>query len=145
MCGHGTSNFHQTEKTPEILISGREAAYFRSHFFEVGLADKAAVNEAKLRRYAAGYAAPAQLRAGLGCYRATRENAEFNRTHNEPIRLPLTLVGGKQGVGPLCSTRVRTRWPNLSNSARRKRRRIEGRRNTAGCIKETRSDKIFKC
>jgi pimeloyl-ACP methyl ester carboxylesterase len=46
-------NFHQTEKTPEILISGWEAAYFRSHFFEVGLADKAAVNEAKLRRYAA--------------------------------------------------------------------------------------------
>ena len=59
------------------------------------------MNEAKLRRYAGAYAAPAQLRAGLGFYRATRENAEFNRTHNEPIRLPLTLVGGKHGVGPL--------------------------------------------
>jgi pimeloyl-ACP methyl ester carboxylesterase len=76
-------------------------AYFRSQFFSAGMGDAAAVDDIELAQYAAAYTHPAQLQAGLGQYRATVRNAEFNRRARAPISVPLTLVATEGSLGPI--------------------------------------------
>jgi hypothetical protein len=83
----------------ESLILGRQRGYFKAQFFNAGLENAAAVDSGRLRRYVDAYRSPAQLRAGLGQYRATRANAAFNRNHRERIDLPMALIGGTKGIG----------------------------------------------
>jgi pimeloyl-ACP methyl ester carboxylesterase len=93
-------NFQQMPHLPETLITGHEQAYFRGEFFDMGLVNKSTVGTAELRHYAAAYGAPAQLRAGLGGYRAIPIDADFNQSHRDPIQLPIALIGGEKGIGP---------------------------------------------
>ena len=93
-------NFHLTERVPELLISGREADYFRMQFFDVGLSDPRAVDDRKLRRYACAYGTPERLRAGLGQYRAAAADAVFDRSRVTATTLPMILVGGEKALGP---------------------------------------------
>ena len=93
-------NFHQTPKLPEVMIRGNEKAYFRNQFFGSGMGDAAAVDDAELARYANAYARPSQLEAGLGQYRATSRNAEFNRQARGTISVPLSLVATEGSLGP---------------------------------------------
>ena len=60
--------FHNVRDIPEMLISGREKAYFSS-FFTARLHDVDAVTEDDIDQYAATYAAPGALRVGLKLYR----------------------------------------------------------------------------
>ena len=92
-------NFHQSVGTPELLIAGREAAYFQSQFFAMGMRDPSRVDAETLQRYACAYTYPSQLAAGLGQYRATPVNAAFNRSHTGATKLPLILVGGERALG----------------------------------------------
>lgn len=91
-------NFQQAP-IAETLITGRLEEYFRAQFFDEGLVKKDAVDARQLRQYAAAYTTPAQLRAGLGQYRAIPANAKFNAAHKEVIAIPLTLIGGESGIG----------------------------------------------
>jgi pimeloyl-ACP methyl ester carboxylesterase len=97
-------NFQQSAGTPELLIAGREAAYFQSQFFALGMRDPSRIDAATLQRYACAYRRPSQLAAGLGQYRATPVNAAFNRSHDDATPLPLILVGGERALGPPMAT-----------------------------------------
>jgi pimeloyl-ACP methyl ester carboxylesterase len=93
-------NFHQAPRLPELMIRGNETAYFRGQFFRSG-GDAAAVDDTELARYAAAYAQSSQLKAGLGQYRATPRNAEFNRMPRGAISTPLTLVATEGSLAPI--------------------------------------------
>jgi pimeloyl-ACP methyl ester carboxylesterase len=93
-------NFHQAEATPELLIAGREGAYFRRQFFMTGMDEPALVDDRELRGYACAYRKPDQLAAGLGQYRATPQNADFIGAHGAPTGIPLILVAAEQSLGP---------------------------------------------
>jgi pimeloyl-ACP methyl ester carboxylesterase len=84
-----------------MLLRGNEAAYFRSQFFSAGMGDAAAVDDIELAQYAAAYKRPSQLQAGLGQYRATDRNAEFNRMARCRVSVPLTLVATEGSLGPI--------------------------------------------
>ena len=94
-------NFHLAAKTPELLIAGRQEAYFREQFFNTGLIRKDAVSGADGAHYAAAYASTEQLQAGLGFYRAAAANESFNKEQRNPTRVPLVLVGGAKSFAPL--------------------------------------------
>jgi pimeloyl-ACP methyl ester carboxylesterase len=111
-------HFQQSPDTPELLISGREAEYFRKQFFEGGVGHPSTVSEASLRRYACAYTGIARLKAGLGQYRAVREDANFESSHASPTSLRLMLVGGENAFGPsmpIMAQDLRQRgWANVT-------------------------------
>ena len=93
--------FHQTPKVPEALISGRELVYFREASYNRATKNPAAISEEAARHYARSYATPAQLRAGMGFYRAFPENERFNQSHSETLNVPIVLAGGDSSFGKL--------------------------------------------
>jgi pimeloyl-ACP methyl ester carboxylesterase len=93
--------FHQTPKVPEALISGRELVSFREASYNRWTKNPAAISEEAARHYARSYATPAQLRAGLGFYRAFPEAEKFNQSHSEPLNVPMVLAGGDSAFGTL--------------------------------------------
>ncbi len=93
--------FLQTPRVPEILISGREAAYFREAFFKLGTRNPSAIRDADVTQYAKAYASAEQLRAGLGFYRAIPANEKFNASQTSPIDVPFVMVAGESSFAPL--------------------------------------------
>jgi pimeloyl-ACP methyl ester carboxylesterase len=91
--------FHQTANLPEQLLAGREDIYVR-HFLELFSGGKAP-DEADVARYAAAYRAPERLHALLSIYRQFDKEEAFNRAHQEPMGIPITVVGGERVFGPL--------------------------------------------
>jgi pimeloyl-ACP methyl ester carboxylesterase len=94
-------SFLATPRVPEILIPGREAAYFRAAFFNLGTRDPRAISDADLTQYAKAYSTADQLRAGLGFYRAIPANEKFNASQTSPIAVPFVLVAGESSFAPL--------------------------------------------
>ncbi|WP_412520727.1 alpha/beta hydrolase [Actinomadura madurae] len=70
--------FHSNVDVAHMLIAGRERAYI-SQFVRARSYDQAAVTEDAIDAYAAAYAAPGAMRAGLEWYRALGRDAELNR------------------------------------------------------------------
>jgi len=93
--------FHQTPKVPEAMISGRELVYFREAFYNRHTKNLAAISDEDARHYARSYSTPAQLRAGLGFYRAFPEAEKFNQSYSEPLNVPIVLAGGDRSFGKL--------------------------------------------
>lgn len=93
--------FHQTPKVPEAMISGRELVYFREALYNRWTKNPAAITEEDARHYARSYSTPAQLRAGMGFYRAFPEAEKFNQSHSEPLNVPIVLAGGDSSFGKL--------------------------------------------
>jgi pimeloyl-ACP methyl ester carboxylesterase len=93
--------FHQTPKLPEILLAGRQFAYFREFFDRLALNGKA-IADADVRHYASAYARPEQLRAGLEFYRRAYPASEkFNAAERSAIAVPIVLAGGDHAMGNL--------------------------------------------
>lgn len=93
--------FHQTPKVPEALITGRELVYFREAFYQRWTKHPSAISEEDARHFARSYSTPAQLRAGLGFYRAFPEAEKFNKSHGETLDVPIVLAGGDGSFGKL--------------------------------------------
>jgi pimeloyl-ACP methyl ester carboxylesterase len=93
--------FHQTEKVPELIIGGRELVYFREGFFNRFTKNPQAISDEAARYFAKSYSTPAQLKAGLGFYRAFPANERFNRSQTTPLKVPVVLAGGDNAVGRL--------------------------------------------
>jgi pimeloyl-ACP methyl ester carboxylesterase len=89
--------FHRIPKLPELLIGGREYAYFRKAFFSRFAKNKQAMTDADMRHYASAYKSREQLRAGLGLYRAYRQNRLFMRTNREELNVPILLIESDYG------------------------------------------------
>src|SRR5580704_5380858 len=95
-------SFQESPRVPELLIQGRQAAYFREQFFMEGQPSPKITNE-DVARYAKAYGSPAQLSAGLGLYRAIESDASFNRNRKEKLTVPIYLVGGENALGSVTS------------------------------------------
>jgi pimeloyl-ACP methyl ester carboxylesterase len=93
--------FLQTPGLAEKLLPGREAAFFQYGFFDRSLLRKHTVTKADIERYATAYAAPDHLKAALDIYRAFDADEAFNLSRKERTEIPLALVGGDKGFGPL--------------------------------------------
>lgn len=102
--------FHSVRDIPEMLIAGRERAYFES-FFNARLYNVAAITDRDLDVYAATYAAPGALRAGLELYRTFDRDIEDNRqwlAERGKLTVPVLAVGGEASTtGPLMAEMMR--------------------------------------
>jgi pimeloyl-ACP methyl ester carboxylesterase len=102
--------FHSVRDIPEMLIAGREKAYFQS-FFNARLYNAAGITEDDIDQYASTYAAPGALRAGLELYRTfDRDIADNRRSLAErgKLTIPVLAVGGAASTtGPLMGEMMR--------------------------------------
>ena len=92
--------FHQIPNLPEKLLAGRQADYFRyilprDHF-----------SDADVTHYAASYAGPDHLRAGLELYRAFPANGEFNASQRSAIDVPLVWAAGEKSFFGKIGSRI---------------------------------------
>ena len=91
--------FHQTADLPEQLLAGREDIYVR--YFLKPSNGGTPPDEGDVARYAAAYRAPARLHALLSIYRQFDKQEAFNLAHQQPLGIPITVVGGARVFGPL--------------------------------------------
>ena len=102
--------FHSVRDIPEMLISGRERAYLQA-FFNARLFNVAALTDQELDVYAAAYAAPGALRAGLELYRAFDRDIEDSHqwlAEHGKLTIPVLAVGGEASTtGPLMADMMR--------------------------------------
>lgn len=95
--------FQKSARIPELLIQGRQAAYFREYFFSTGSKPSPKITDNEVSHYAKAYGSPMQLNAGLGLYRALDSDASFNLGRKEKFTVPVFVIGGEYSLGPLTS------------------------------------------
>ena len=92
--------FHQIPNLPEQLLADRQAVYFRYIFHRDHFSD------ADVAHYAAAYAGPDHLRAGLEFYRAFPANGEFNASQRSAIDVPVVWAAGEKSFFGKIGSRV---------------------------------------
>jgi pimeloyl-ACP methyl ester carboxylesterase len=87
-------------KTPEALVQGRERIYLE-HFWNDFAADPAkSIPEADRKVYAAEYARPNHVHAGMEWFRVIDEDAkEFHGYAAQPLKIPMLVLTGEKGSG----------------------------------------------
>jgi pimeloyl-ACP methyl ester carboxylesterase len=87
-------------KTPEALVQGRERIYLE-HFWNDFAADPAkSIPEADRKVYAAEYARPNHVRAGMEWFRMIDADAkEFHEYAAKPLTIPMLVLTGEKGSG----------------------------------------------
>jgi pimeloyl-ACP methyl ester carboxylesterase len=109
--------FHSVRDIPEMLITGREKAYFQA-FFNARLYNVAAITEQDLDEYVYAYSAAGALRAGLELYRAFDRDIEDNRqglAERGKLTMPVLAVGGQASTtGPLMAEMMREVADNVT-------------------------------
>src|SRR5215831_16532338 len=93
-------HFHFYGPTPLALVTGRERIYFE-HFWNDFAADGTkSVSEADRQLYAAAFAQPGAMKAGMEVFRAfdqdAKDNAEFAKTK---LAMPVLVLGGEKSGG----------------------------------------------
>jgi pimeloyl-ACP methyl ester carboxylesterase len=93
-------HFHFFGKTPQALVQGRERIYLE-HFWNDFAADTSkSIPEADRKVYAAEYARPNHVRAGMEWFRALDEDAkQFHDYAAKPVTMPMLVLAGERGVG----------------------------------------------
>src|SRR5689334_1764968 len=94
-------HFHFFGKTPLALVTGRERIYLE-HFWNDFAADATkSVPEADRRFYAAEYARPGHMKAGMEVFRAFPVDAEeFAGFAKTKLTMPLLVLSGEKASGP---------------------------------------------
>jgi pimeloyl-ACP methyl ester carboxylesterase len=102
--------FHSVRDIPEMLITGREKAYFQA-FINARLYNVAGITEQDLDEYVFAYSAAGALRAGFELYRAFDRDIEDNRqglAERGKLTMPVLAVGGQASTtGPLMAEMMR--------------------------------------
>ncbi len=95
-------HFHFFGKTPQALVQGRERIYLE-HFWNDFAADPAkSIPEADRKIYAAEFARPNHVRAGMEYFRALDQDAkEFHEYAAKPLTMPMLVITGEKGAGDL--------------------------------------------
>ena len=75
----------------ELLVTGREHGYFRSHIDQFA-AHPDAISDADVAIYAQGYRGPQRLAAGFGLYRAIPLDIASNERHAGTVDPPILLA-----------------------------------------------------
>ena len=94
-------HFHFFGRTPLALVTGRERIYL-DHFWNDFAADAAkSVPEADRKFYAAEYARPGRMKAGMEVFRAFPKDAEdFAGLSKIKLAMPLLVLSGEKAGGP---------------------------------------------
>ncbi len=87
-------------KTPLALVQGRERIYLE-HFWNEFAADPGkSIPEADRKVYAAEYARPNHVRAGMEWFRVLDQDArDFREYAAEPLTMPMLVLTGEKGSG----------------------------------------------
>jgi pimeloyl-ACP methyl ester carboxylesterase len=87
-------------KTPEALVQGRERIYLE-HFWNDFAADPGkSIPEADRKIYAAEYARPNHVRAGMEWFRLIEQDGkEFHEYAAKPLQMPMFVLTGEKGAG----------------------------------------------
>jgi pimeloyl-ACP methyl ester carboxylesterase len=87
-------------KTPQALVQGRERIYLE-HFWDDSAADPAkSISEADRKIYAAEFARPNHVRAGMEWFRTLEQDGhEFHEYAAKPVMAPMFVLTGEKGAG----------------------------------------------
>ncbi len=104
----GIWHFRFNGPTPEVLVRGRERTYFE-HFWNNFAADKThSIPEADRAAYAAAYARPGRMHAGLAYFvsfqQAAKDFAELSQTK---LTMPVLAIGGEKANGVLLGQQMK--------------------------------------
>lgn len=109
--------FHAVPRLPELLVGGREGAYF--DFFYNALAKYPDRISSQARaRYTEAYSSPEALSAGFGWYRGFPQDAAHNTDDGEThtgVETPLLYVRGEHEPGDIKSYKEGFRRVGLQN------------------------------
>ncbi|MFW7341280.1 alpha/beta hydrolase [Pollutimonas sp. H1-120] len=95
--------FHALPELPELLVSGKELAYF-DFFYEALARHPERISLQARAAYAAAYARPHALGAGFNWYRAFAKDAADNKAEAKgatPIDTPLLYIRGQHEAGDI--------------------------------------------
>lgn len=89
-------------KTPQALVQGRERVYLE-HFWNDFAADPTkSIPEADRKIYAAEFARPHHVHAGMEYFRTIEEDGrEFHEYAAKPLTMPMLVITGEKGRGDL--------------------------------------------
>jgi len=91
--------FHQVAELPEVLINGRETAYY-TWFFRNFASAQNVIEQTGIDAYIGAYSEPGRLSAGLAYYRAIPEDVKnAQEIENEPLKIPVLALGGSDAFG----------------------------------------------
>lgn len=90
--------FHSIPELPELLVQGKQRAYF-DFFFDVMAPEHSGVSGAARDGYARAYASDEALRAGFNWYRMLPKDAADNAAATGPITSPLLYLRGEHQAG----------------------------------------------
>jgi len=98
-------HFHFYGPTPLALVSGRERIYL-DHFWNDFAADSAhSLSEADRRFYAAEYAKPGHIKAGMEYFRNFEQDAkQFAGFANTRLTMPMLVLSGEKAGGAFLIT-----------------------------------------
>jgi pimeloyl-ACP methyl ester carboxylesterase len=88
--------FHSIPHLPELLVTGKERAYF-DYFYSAITARPEAITEEARNHYAKAYATPTALSTGFNWYRAFNQDVRDNRevlSSSTPLETPLLYLRG---------------------------------------------------
>ncbi|WP_373089088.1 alpha/beta fold hydrolase [Sneathiella sp.] len=93
-------HFHFYGNTPLALVTGRERIYLE-HFWNDFAADPAhSLSEKDREFYAAAYAKPGHMRAGMEYFRAFEQDAkDFAEFAKTPLTMPMMVLSGEKASG----------------------------------------------
>jgi pimeloyl-ACP methyl ester carboxylesterase len=104
----GIWHFRFNGPTPEVLVRGRERAYFE-HFWNDFAADKAhSISEADRVAYTASYARPGRMRAGWAYFVSFQQAAkDFAQLSQTKLTMPVLAIGGEKANGALLGQQMK--------------------------------------
>jgi len=94
--------FHSVPTLPELLVAGKERAYF-DFFFNNIAAHPERIDEAARERYVAAYDRPSALKAGFDWYRSFAEDARDNAAVADAVETPVLYLRGTREPGEISS------------------------------------------
>jgi len=94
-------HFHFYGEVPQALVTGRERTYLE-HFWNDFAADpKHSVSEADRQLYAAAFAQPGGVHAGMEYFRNFERDAQdFAALAKTPLKMPVLVLTGEKASGP---------------------------------------------
>ena len=94
-------HFHFYGEVPQALVAGRERTYLE-HFWNDFAADpKHSVSEADRQLYAAAFAQPGGVHAGMEYFRNFERDAQdFAALAKTPLKMPVLVLTGEKASGP---------------------------------------------
>jgi pimeloyl-ACP methyl ester carboxylesterase len=108
-------HFRFNGPTPEVLVKGRERAYFE-HFWNDFAADKSrSIPKADRSAYTAAYARPGRMRAGWAYFVSFQQAArDFEQLSRTSLNMPVLVIGGEKANGELLGRQLRLVAKNVT-------------------------------